>query len=162
MPVTSGARDRDPAGRPRQARPRDAMGRPLPYGDPRGVEPVPDEPLPADETLTLAQSLLDTGRAFAAHEVLEAAWKAAPDAERDLWQGLAQICVGITHAQRGNATGAARLLDRGAGRLHRYAADPPHGVDVPGVLAWYAENAGDPAGVDPPRLSSVEPDTRRG
>jgi hypothetical protein len=160
--VTSGARDRDPAGRPRQARPRDAMGRPLPYGDSRGVEPVPEEPLPADETLILAQSLLDAGRAFAAHEVLEAAWKAAPDAERDLWQGLAQICVGITHAQRGNRTGAARLLDRAAGRLHRYAADPPHGIDVPGVLAWYAENAGDPAAADPPRLSSVEPDTRRG
>ena len=102
MSVTRDARDRDPAGRPRQARPRDEMGRPLPYGDPRGVEPVPEEPLPAAEALALAQSLLDTGRAFAAHEVLEAAWKAAPDDERDLWQGLAQICVGITHAQRGN------------------------------------------------------------
>src|SRR5437763_49258 len=160
--VTSGARDRDSAGRPRQARPRDAMGRPLPYGDPRGVEPVPDEALPADETLTLAQSLLDTGRAFAAHEVLEAAWKAAPDTERDLWQGLAQICVGITHAQRGNRTGAARLLDRGARRLHRYAADPPHDIDVPGVLAWYAANAGDPAAADPPRLRSDRPDARHG
>jgi hypothetical protein len=160
--MTSGARDRDPAGRPRQARPRDAMGQPLPYGDPRGVEPVPEEPLPPDEALTLAQSLLDTGRAFSAHEVLEGAWKAAPDAERDLWQGLAQICVGITHAQRGNATGAARLLDRGAGRLRRYAADPPHGIDIPGLLAWYAENAGDPAAADPPRLSSGRPDTRRG
>jgi hypothetical protein len=138
------------------------MGRPLPYGDPRGVEPVPDEPLPADETLTLAQSLLDTGRAFAAHEVLEAAWKAAPDAERDLWQGLAQICVGITHAQRGNRTGAARLLDRGAGRLHRYAADPPHGIDVPGVLAWHAAAAGDPAAADPLRLRSARPDARHG
>jgi hypothetical protein len=160
--VTSGARDRDSAGRPRQARPRDAMGRPLPYGDPRSVEPVPEEPLPADETLALAQSLLDSGRAFAAHEVLEAAWKAAPDDERDLWQGLAQICVGITHAQRGNRTGAVRLLDRGAGRLHRYAADPPHGIDVSGVLAWYAANAGDPAAVDPPRLSAGRPDARRG
>lgn len=160
--VTSGARDRDSAGRPRQARPRDAMGRPLPYGDPRGAEPVPDEPLPADETLTLAQSLLDTGRAFAAHEVLEAAWKAAPDAERDLWQGLAQICVGITHAQRGNRTGAARLLDRGAGRLHRYAANPPHGIDVPGVLAWYTASARDPAAADPPRLRSGRLDARRG
>jgi uncharacterized protein len=160
--VNSGARDRDSAGRPRQARPRDAMGRPLPYGDPRGAESVPDQQLPADETLTLAQSLLDTGRAFAAHEVLEAAWKAAPDAERDLWQGLAQICVGITHAQRGNRTGAGRLLDRGAGRLHRYAADPPHGIDVPGVLAWYAANAGDVAAADPPRLSSGRRDARHG
>jgi uncharacterized protein len=160
--MTRDARDRDPAGRPRQARPRDAMGRPLAYGDPRGVEPVPEAPLPPHATLTLAQSLLDSGRAFAAHEVLEAAWKAAPEGERDLWQGLAQICVGITHAQRGNRTGAARLLDRGAGRLRRYAADPPHGIDVRGVLAWYAANAGDPAAADPPRLGSGRPDAGHG
>ncbi|MDT5036659.1 MAG: uncharacterized protein QOE03_1844, partial [Micromonosporaceae bacterium] len=113
--VGDSGRDRDPTGRPRQARPRDATGRPLPYGDPRGVDPVPEEPLPPAETLTVAQDLLDTGRAFSAHEVLEAAWKAAPPAERELWQGLAQICVGITHAQRGNPTGAATLLARGTG-----------------------------------------------
>jgi hypothetical protein len=155
--MTSDARDRDPAGRPRQARPRDATGRPLPYGDPRGVDPVPEEPLPPAETLTLAQSLLDSGRAFSAHEVLEAAWKAAPAADRDLWQGLAQVCVGITHAQRGNAAGAARLLERGIDRLRRYAADPPHGVDVSGVLDWHAQHATDPAGTEPPRLSASRP-----
>jgi hypothetical protein len=127
-------------------------GRPLPYGDPRSVDPVPEEPLPPAETLTLAQSLLDSGRAFSAHEVLEAAWKAAPASERDLWQGLAQICVGITHAQRGNTTGAARLLGRGTDRLRGYAADPPHGIDVSGVLAWHARYAADPPVGDPPRL----------
>src|SRR5437667_5890230 len=146
--MTSGERDRDPIGRPRQARARGAPGRPLPYGDPRGVAPVPEEPLPPAEALALAQSLLDAGRAFSAQEVLEAAWKAAPAGERDLWQGLAQICVGITHAQRGNATGAARLLGRGAGRLRHYVADPPHGVNVSGVLAWYDEHATDTAAVN--------------
>jgi hypothetical protein len=156
--MTSGARDRDPAGRPRQARPRDATGRPLAYGDPRGVEPVPEEPLPPTETLTLAQSLLDSGRAFAAHEVLEAAWKAAPPAERDLWQGLAQICVGITHAQRGNVAGAARLLGRGVDRLRPYAARPPYGIDVSGVIAWHARSAADPAAAEPPRLATAWPD----
>jgi hypothetical protein len=150
--VVNAARDRDPAGRPRQARPRDATGRPLPYGDPRGVEPIPDEPRPPDESLTLAQSLLDAGRAFAAHEVLETAWKAAPAAERDLWQGLAQLCVGLTHAQRGNHTGAQRLLRRGGDRLRGYAADPPHDIDVPGLLAWQARQAAEPATPEPPRL----------
>jgi uncharacterized protein len=129
-------------------------GRPLPYGDPGGVDPVPEEPLPPRQALALAQSLLDSGRAFSAHEVLEAVWKAAPAAERDLWQGLAQICVGITHAQRGNATGAARLLDRGIGRLRRYAAEPPHGIDVPGLLAWHAHHGADPAAEAPPLLAS--------
>ncbi|GAA1820406.1 DUF309 domain-containing protein [Planosporangium flavigriseum] len=146
-------RDRDPSGRPRQARPRDATGRPLRYGDPGGVEPVPEEPLPPAEALALAQSLLDSGRAFAAHEVLEAAWKAAPDDERELWQGLAQVCVGITHAQRGNVAGSARLLGRGVERLRPYAEQPPHGIDVAGVLAWHDRHAADAAAVAPPRLS---------
>nr|WP_246224112.1 DUF309 domain-containing protein [Pseudarthrobacter psychrotolerans] len=46
---------------------------------------------------------MDAGRPFAAHEVLEARWKAGPAEERNLWQGLAQICVGLTHAARGTA-----------------------------------------------------------
>ncbi|MEW1808906.1 DUF309 domain-containing protein [Pseudarthrobacter sp. NPDC080039] len=41
---------------------------------------------------------MEAGRPFAAHEVLEARWKAGPAMERDLWQGLAQICVGLAHA----------------------------------------------------------------
>jgi hypothetical protein len=83
---------------------RDALGRPVPEGSPEAVEPVPEEALPASEALDLAQSLLDQGRAFFAHEVLEAVWKAQG---RDAyWQGLAQLCVGITHLQRGNVEGA--------------------------------------------------------
>jgi len=157
------ARDRDAAGRPQQARPRDASGRPLPYGDPRGVDPVPEQALPPREALALAQSLLDQGRAFSAHEVLEAAWKAAPDGERALWQGLAQLCVGITHAQRGNAVGATRLVRRGADRLRPYAGAPPgshapHGLDVPGLLRWCDEHALAPAGTMP-RLAGPSPTT---
>ena len=107
-------RDRDPAGRPRNARPRDAFGRPLARGE-AGETPVPDDlSLPAAEALALAQRLLDSGRPFQAHEVLEATWKSAPTGERDLWQGLAQVAVGLTHAQRGNARGAVALLLRGA------------------------------------------------
>jgi len=98
-------------------RARDALGRPVAADDPSAVEPVPEAPLPAEQALDSAQALLDAGRAFSAHEVLEASWKAAPAAERDLWQALAQVCVGVTHLQRGNLVGAARLLQRGAGRL---------------------------------------------
>ncbi|HEY9390896.1 MAG TPA: DUF309 domain-containing protein [Mycobacteriales bacterium] len=133
-------RDRGTDGRPRQARPRDALGRPLPHGDPRGVPSVPEEPMPPTGALELAQSLLDAGRAFSAHEVLEAAWKVAPPAERDLWQGLAQVCVGITHHQRGNPTGMVALLERAARRLARYRDDPPYGVDVAGLLGFCARS----------------------
>lgn len=95
-------------------RARDALGRPVPEGDPSAVEPVGEQALPAGQALALAQRLLDAGRAFSAHEVLEASWKAAPAGERACWQGLAQVCVGVTHLQRGNFVGAARLLRRGA------------------------------------------------
>jgi uncharacterized protein len=131
----TGARDRDPAGRPRQARPRDALGRPLPYGS-VGVEPVSEEPLEAGPTLAAARSLVEEGRPFAAHEVLESRWKTGPAEERDLWQGLAQLCVGLTHAARGNTVGAARLLERGTGRLEQYAAGggPTYGLDLQQVV----------------------------
>jgi hypothetical protein len=110
-------RDRDPAGRPRNSRPRDALGRPLRRGA-AGEPTLPDGlDLPPSAALAEAQRLIDTGRPFHAHEVLEASWKAAPAAERDLWQGLAQIAVGLTHARRGNAKGAVALLRRGADRI---------------------------------------------
>jgi len=136
----TGPRDRDPAGRPRQARPRDALGRPLPYGA-AGVEPVSEEPLPPAETLDAARALVAEGRPFSAHEVLEARWKAGPEAENDLWQGLAQICVGLTHAARGNGVGAGRLVERGAGRLDQYAAGagPTYGLDLAAVVACARE-----------------------
>ena len=129
-------RDRDDEGRPRQARPRDELGRPLPYGA-VGVEPVSDDPLPPRETVRFALELLDQGRPFSAHEVFEARWKDSPEAEHDLWQGLAQLSVGLTHALRGNEPGAQRLLERGDGRLERYSAagGPTYGLDLADLRA---------------------------
>jgi hypothetical protein len=137
MTTTGNDRDRDAAGRARQGRPRDALGRPLPYGA-VGVEPVSEEPLPPAETLRTACALIRAGRPFAAHEVFEARWKACPTDERDLWQGLAQICVGLTHAARGNNVGATRLVERGAGYLRRYSAtgSTAYGLDLPSTIEW--------------------------
>jgi predicted metal-dependent hydrolase len=97
------------------------------------VEPIPDDlNLSPAETLAYAQDLLDRGLAFNAHEVLESAWKKGPFDERELWQGLAQLAVGITHIQRGNAKGALTLLHRAATRI---AASPPlHGIDLTGLV----------------------------
>jgi uncharacterized protein len=143
------SRDRDPSGRPRNARPRDALGRPLDRaaqapGVEAGEARVPDDlVLPGAEAARLADRLLRSGRPFHAHEVLEASWKSGPPDERDLWQGLAQIAVGLTHAHRGNATGAVALLTRGARRVRAWQAgappgpgrDHPYGIDVAAVLA---------------------------
>jgi uncharacterized protein len=157
-------RDRDPAGRPRNARPRDALGRPLDRdggsapGSGSSAERIPDDlVIGGADAAALADRLLRDGRPFHAHEVLEAAWKSGPAQERDLWQGLAQIAVGLTHSRRGNARGAAALLRRGAKRVRAYLerneAGPegsgsgagldasrtggsyPYGMDVAGVAA---------------------------
>ncbi|TMR12764.1 DUF309 domain-containing protein, partial [Nonomuraea zeae] len=113
-------RDRDPEGRPRNARPRDAYGRPLPYGEP-GVARVPDDYAPTTEqALADGRRFLREGLPFNAHEVFEGRWKCAPEDERELWQGLAQICVGLTHLQRGNGRGALTLFSRGAARAQAY------------------------------------------
>ncbi|WP_046322039.1 DUF309 domain-containing protein [Mycobacterium sp. UM_Kg1] len=149
-------RDRDASGRPRNARPRDRLGRPLPRGSQGGVEGVPDDlDLPPAQMLAYAQLLLDDGLAFNAHEVLEAAWKHRPPAERELWQGLAQLAVGITHVQRGNVTGAVSLLRRGAEHLAGVRPPAPYGVNLDGLQGFATQLACDVAAgieIGPQRL----------
>ena len=141
-------RDRDPGGEPRNARPRDALGRPL-AGAGAGAGPdadrIPDDlVLAGPDAARLADELLRAGRPFHAHEVLEASWKTGPAGERDLWQGLAQVAVGLTHAHRANARGAVALLGRGVQRVRAYQeacpdASPgghgPYGIDLAAFLA---------------------------
>ncbi len=142
QPAGSGPdRDRDPAGRPRNSRPRDGLGRPLDR-QAAGQPVMPgDLALSPPQALALAQRLLDEQRPFHAHEVLEAAWHAAPPDDRDFWQGLAQLAVGMTHASRGNSRGAAALLRRGASGLAGYPPRRPHGVDTAAVAATADELA---------------------
>jgi predicted metal-dependent hydrolase len=160
-------RDRDESGRPRSARPRDSLGRPLPYGS-EGIPRIPDDlELAPAETLTYAQDLLDHGLAFSAHEVLEAAWKYGPDDERMLWQGLAQLAVGITHVQRGNVKGATSLLRSASTHLAHTDRPGRHGIDVAGLVDFADALIDDlAAGVQippqrlRPRLAVVESDRR--
>ncbi|MFB8120913.1 DUF309 domain-containing protein [Streptomyces sp. NPDC055962] len=134
-------RDRDEEGRARNARPRDGLGRPLPYGTP-GVERQPEGVVRAPgETVREAQRLLDAGMPFHAHEVFEDAWKSGPAEERELWRGLAQMAVGLTHAARGNTAGGARLLRRGATAVERFGDSAPHGIGVNGLIGWAQELA---------------------
>ncbi|PIM71539.1 hypothetical protein CTU88_15900 [Streptomyces sp. JV178] len=143
---TARRRDRDTEGRARNARPRDGLGRPLPYGA-DGVERQPEGVVRGPEqTVAEAQALLDAGKPFHAHEVFEDAWKSGPEEERALWRGLAQLAVGLTHAARGNVTGGARLLRRGAGAVEEWAVTEgrarPYGIDLAHVAAWACELAG--------------------
>ena len=156
---TAGARIRVAgSARPRRnTRPRDALGRPLPYGavgvggQPEGMSRT------ASESLIEAYQLLSEGHPFHAHEILEDAWKSRPENERELWRGLAQLAVGVTHAARGNAVGGVRLIERGARNLSPYVSARPHGLDVAAVIEW-SEHAvaeidrGTPVMLSPPPL----------
>ncbi|MGW3665158.1 DUF309 domain-containing protein [Streptomyces sp. NPDC005141] len=138
-------RDRDTEGRARNARPRDGLGRPLPYGA-DGVERQPEGVVRGPEaTVAEAQALLDAGRPFHAHEVFEDAWKSGPQDERGLWRGLAQLAVGLTHAARGNTTGGARLLRRGAGAVEEWTSGAgrprPYDLDLAELVLWARELA---------------------
>lgn len=107
------------------------------------------------EALAYAQDLLDRGLAFNAHEVFEAAWKNGPVNERTLWQGLAQLAVGITHVQRGNLPGALALLRRASAHLAHEDRPAPYAIDVSGLVAYAGALIDDlAAGVDatPTRL----------
>jgi hypothetical protein len=141
----------------------------LPYGA-QGVARQPEGVVRAPEdTVAEAQALLDAGKPFHAHEVFEDAWKSGPDEERALWRGLAQLAVGLTHAARGNVSGGARLLRRGAGAVEGWTAETgrrrPYGMEVPGLAVWARELAAvverDADTVDPrawsPRLCGEQP-----
>jgi predicted metal-dependent hydrolase len=99
--------------------------------------------------------LFNQGEFFAAHEVLEDVWRAAPQPEKRFLQGLIQIAVGLHHHSRGNVTGAKSLLARGAKNLGRYP-ERFAGVDVAALLEavarWEKALARGEAVPDPPRV----------
>jgi hypothetical protein len=135
-------RDTDPRGRPRNARPRDELGRPLSWpavpadgGSADDVPRIPDDlRLAPAEAAEWGGRLLEEGYPFHAHEVFEAAWKSLQGPEREFWRGLAQIAVGLTHARRGNARGALALLRRGASHTREHVANSA-GIDADYVAA---------------------------
>ena len=99
--------------------------------------------------------LLGSGAYFEAHEELELAWRSAPPAERDFYQGLVHVAVAWYQAARGNRVGCERQLEKAARRLGPYA--PEHdGVAVESLLdqvaAAQAVVAGGSLELPPPRL----------
>lgn len=84
--------------------------------------------------------LIRAGEYFAAHEVLEDEWRAAPAEERDFLQGLVHVTVAWYQAGRGKRVGCGRQLEKATRRLAPYA--PSHrGVDVERALTSVAEAA---------------------
>jgi uncharacterized protein len=82
--------------------------------------------------------LIQAGEYFAAHEELEAAWRAAPAEERDFFQGLVHVAVAWYQAGRGRRIGTERQLEKAVRRLGPFA--PAHrGIDLEPLLEQLRE-----------------------
>jgi hypothetical protein len=78
----------------------------------------------AEELLREGVALFNGRRYWHAHEAWETLWRAAPDKERDFYQGLILVAAGLLHMQRRNLRGARNKLDEGVTKLRRYG--PAH------------------------------------
>ena len=70
-----------------------------------------------------------------AHETLEEYWIDSPTEERDLYQGLIHMAVGLLHHVRGNRRGAELQFGKARARLASYP-DEFGGVDVKSVRTF--------------------------
>jgi predicted metal-dependent hydrolase len=78
--------------------------------------------------------LARAGDWFDAHEAFEHAWRAAPEDERDFFQGLVHAVVFAYQTRRGRRIGAARQREKAIRRLTPYA--PVHrGLALEPLLA---------------------------
>jgi hypothetical protein len=102
-------------------RPRDLLGRPLPWGAEDTLALEDFDSLSLQENHELGRAHARAGEWFPAHEAWETAWKQGRDTdEAELFKGLSQMGAGYVHLFRGNAHGAATLLRRAAMRISRY------------------------------------------
>ena len=118
QPTATPAADAAPAPAPAPALPR---GR---------TEPLTERE--ADRLFWQGVALFNGARYWHAHEAWETLWRAAPEAERDFYQGLIQVAAGLIHLERRNARGAVNKLSEGLDRLRPYA--PKHRGIVVGEL----------------------------
>ena len=95
---------------------------------PRGRTPALD-PTEHARLFREALALFNGVRYWHAHEAWETLWRAAPDEDRDFYQGLIQVAAGLLHLQRRNARGARNKLREGIEKLMPYQP-AYHGIFV--------------------------------
>ncbi len=71
---------------------------------------------------------------YACHDTLEALWIEAGEPEKQFYQGILQVAVGLYHLGNHNWRGAVILLGEGLNRLRRYP-DIYGGIDLEPFLA---------------------------
>ena len=140
-------------------RPRDKLGRPLPWDSEGELELEDFDALSLEENHELAREHARAGRWFPAHEAWETAWKQARGTdEAELFKGLSQMGAGYVHLLRGNAHGAATLLRRAARRIGGYP-DGARGVPTAALAERLSADAEavDAGRLRPGETATVEP-----
>jgi uncharacterized protein len=89
-------------------------------GELRPGRTAPLDPAEADRLFRRGVALFNGVRYWHAHEAWETLWRAAPDDERDFYQGLILVAAGLLHLQRRNLRGARNKLSEGAAKLAPY------------------------------------------
>jgi hypothetical protein len=140
-----------------------ATGKPEAEAPPKAARPrgrtEPLDPAEADRLFREGVALFNGARYWHAHEAWETLWRAAPDEERDFYQGLIQIAAGFLHLARGNRRGARNKLTDGVARLQAY--QPIHqGIGVTELVRKAKEvladlNAGARPYLIPPNIRYV-------
>jgi hypothetical protein len=121
-----------------------APGEPPPPEAQRGRTPALDRS-EIDHLFREGVALFNGGRYWHAHEAWETLWRAAPDQERDFYQGLIQIAAGLLHLQRRNARGARSKLAEGVAKVERFQP-VHHGIfvnELVGVSERYVRDLSD-------------------
>jgi uncharacterized protein len=114
--------------RQKPERPRDKLGRPLPWDFETELHLPNFDALSLEENHELGRRFIREREFFGAHEAWETAWKQARGTgDEEFFKGLSQMGAGYVHLLRGNAHGAKTLWGRGARRIRVYA-DPHQGI----------------------------------
>ena len=119
---------------PSNQRPRDLLGRPLPWDARTQLELEDFDAFDPDRNHALGIEHFNGGRFFSAHEAWETAWKQLRDTDdAEFFKGLAQMGAGYVHLLRGNPHGVVVLLERATSRLRRYG-ERHRGLDLAAVV----------------------------
>lgn len=111
-------------------RPRDELGRPLPWGSENRLPMEDFDSLPLEENHRLGIAYFNAENFFPAHEAWESCWRQAKGTEEEeLFKGLSQLGAGYVHYRRENPHGAKTLLRRGLSRIRGFGPER-RGLDL--------------------------------